>query len=266
MKVFRMVGLSLAAILAAAGPASAQDATQMDPQAMDQAMAQMGEMFPVVPLTADEQQRLPAARAIVGRIMPEGTMGELMGSMFENIMGPMTQIATTDPKGAFLAVTGIEATSQNMTDEQVIEALTLLDPAWRERREAEAEIMPQVMTRLMTDMEPAMRAAMSEMYAVYFDETELADIDAFFATPSGATYARESFRMSSDPRMIGTMMQQMPTMMSGFMEMGEQMQQATAHLPQKRSWDTLDANDRARLSQLTGIDPEELSLMLSATD
>lgn len=108
-----------------------------------------------------------------------------------------------------------------------------------------------------------MRSAMSELYAVYFDAGELADIDAFFSTPSGASYARQSFRMSSDPRMVGAMMQEMPTMMGAFMEMGEEMKQATANLPQKRSWADLDASQRARLSELTGYAEEDLEYLLS---
>ncbi len=40
-----------------------------------------------------------------------------------------------------------------------------------------------------------------------FDGTELNDIEAFFLTPSGSSFARDkSFAMSSDPRIIGASM------------------------------------------------------------
>lgn len=266
MKTLRRLALPVAAILSATSPAAAQDTgTGSMEQAMDQTMAQLGEMFPVVPLTAEEQARLPAARGVVERIMPPGTMGEIMGSMFDNIMGPMTRMATQSATTALVQTLGIEPAAA-MSEEQAAAALGLIDPAWKERREREAEIMPQVMTRVMTDMEPTMRAAMSELYAVYFDVEELADIDAFFATPSGASYARKSFRMSSDPRMMGAMMKEMPAMMGAFMAMGEEIERASADLPQKRSWADLDAAQRARLSELTGYDSEDLQYLLSEGD
>lgn len=146
MKFVRNLALPLAAIVALASPAAAQDAASEE---MDQVMAQMGEMFPVVPLTAEEQSRLPAAQAIVARIMPDGTMGELMGSMFENFMGPMTKIATDNPSAAFAEILGFDPSEEGLSEEQAAEALALVDPAWRERREREAEIMPEIMTRVM---------------------------------------------------------------------------------------------------------------------
>ena len=267
MKSVRALVLPLAALLFAASPAAAQETdTETMEQAMDQTMAQLGEMFPVVPLTAEEQARLPMAQAIVARIMPEGTMGELMGSMFDNIMGPMTKLAGDDPVAAFMSTTGIDAAEQGMSETQASEALALLDPAWKVRIERQAEIMPRMMTRLMTDMEPAMRTAMSELYAVYFDERELADIGAFFATESGATYARQGFRMSSDPRLMGAMMEQMPAMMTAFMGMAGELEQATADLPSVRLWKDLDDGERVRLSELTGLAPHILEFVLSETE
>ena len=267
MKTLRRLALPLAAILSATAPAAAQEAdTEPMEQAMDQTMAQLGEMFPVVPLTADEQARLAVARGVVERIMPPGTMGELMGSMFDNMLGPMTKLAGDNPNAAFLSKTGIDAAAQGMTETQTSEALALLDHVWKERIEREAKIMPRMMTRLMTDLEPAMRTAMSELYAVYFDERELADIDAFFSTESGATYARESFRMSSDPRLMGAMMEQMPVMMTALMGMAGEMEQATADLPPVRHFKDLDAGQRTRLSELTGLPSQELEIILSETE
>ena len=109
-------------------------------------------------------------------------------------------------------------------------------------------------SRMMTAMEPVMREAMSQLYAINFDTGELADIDAFFSTESGAAYARKSFTMASDPRMTAMMMQAMPGMMGSFAEIEADMAGAVADLPPVRTYADLDAAQRARLAELTGLE------------
>ena len=76
-------GLTLAvAQIAAPAPLLAQET---DPSAaeIDAAMAQLSGMFTVDPLTDEQQERLPQAARIIDRMIPEGTLPEMMGSMFE---------------------------------------------------------------------------------------------------------------------------------------------------------------------------------------
>ena len=110
------------------------------------------------------------------------------------------------------------------------------------------------MGKMMTATEPVMREAMSQLYAINFDTRELADIDAFFSTESGAAYARKSFTMASDPRMTGAMMQAMPEMMGSFAEIEADMAAAVADLPPVRTYADLDAAQRARLAERSGLE------------
>lgn len=242
-----------AASLAWAAPAVAQDAAEDEA-----ALAMMAELFEVEPLTAEQQARLPAAEAIVGKILPPGTMGEVMGAMFDRILDPLMALATQPSEAAAASQLGVEPDLLELDAEQSAEVLALLDPAWSERQERTMGVTQAAIGRMMTAMEPAMRTAMAELYAVNFDERELADIDAFFSTETGAAYARKSYAMASDPRLMGAMMQSMPQLMGSFAEMEADLAAAVADLPPPRGYADLGQQDRARLAALTGLGPEEI--------
>lgn len=78
----------LAALTIAPQPLAAQEA---DPSAeadeMQQAMEMLGAMFPAEPLTADHEGRLPQATRIMATIIPEATLAEMAGSMFDKMLG-----------------------------------------------------------------------------------------------------------------------------------------------------------------------------------
>ena len=108
-----------------------------------------------------------------------------------------------------------------------------------------------------------MRSVMAEMYAIHFNAEELAGIDAFFATPIGASYARKSFSMTSDPRLMGAMMQSMPEMMGDMGEIEAEIAAATADLPPARGYADLSEGERARLAELLGLTAEDMEWQLN---
>ena len=238
-----------------AAPVQAQDdAAGPDAEMMEA----MRTMFPVEPLTAEELSRLPMARSIIDKMIPPGTLGEMMGGMFDQMFGPLMQMATSNPTGDVARQLGVEASDLELDEEQAVELAGILDPAWRERNEAMANVMPELMKGMMATMEPPMRKAMSEAYAIYFTEQELADIDAFFSTPTGLSYARKSFAMGSDPRILGASMEALPAMMESMADIEAQMEAATAALPAAKGWGDLSPAERARISELTGLEQSEI--------
>ena len=245
--------------LAWAYPAAAQDEPAEDESALggDFLGAMMG-LFAPEPLTAEQEARLPAAQAIVARIVPPGSMGEMMSSMFDGMLGPMMNLAAQPSNAEAAKQLGFESYEIELDTEQSAEVLALLDPAWNERQERTMAATKGAVGKMMTAMEPVMREAMSQLYAINFEARELADIDAFFSTESGAAYARKSFAMTSDPRMTGAMMQAMPAMMGSFAEIEADMAAAVADLPPARTYADLDAAQRARLAELTGLEQGEI--------
>ena len=89
-------------------------------------------------------------------------------------------------------------------------------------------------------------------------DRELDDIDAFFSTESGLSYARKSFAMSSDPRIIAASMESLPTIMGSLGEFETDLAAAAADLPEPRTFAELSAEERARLAELLGWSVEEL--------
>nr|WP_298924789.1 hypothetical protein [uncultured Erythrobacter sp.] len=271
-RTFLSATAALAAFTLTPAPALAQDGDeqvsvaegeQAGADELEQAMAMLSGMFPVEPLTADQETRLPLAEQIVAKMIPEGTLGEMMEGMMGDMLGPMMQMgpkASTTTVAEQIGVTGFEIT----LDEAEAAALaSIFDPAWEERSERQAAILPALMRDMMTAMEPGMRKAMSELYAINFTSVELSEIDAFFSTETGANFARKSFTMSSDPRVMSASMEALPQMMGQLANLETQMAEATADLPEKRSFADLTGAEKAQVAEATGLTIAEIEENLS---
>lgn len=256
--------------LSAAAPISAQtggyDETSAEAAELEAAMAKLGEMFATEPLTAEQEARLPAASRIVALMIPEGTMGEIMGTMLDDMLGPMMEMGPPPSRMTVAQGLGVNRFELELTDEQAAELAGLFDPAWQERQAREMAVMPAIMREMMTAMEPPLRKAMSELYAIRFSDTELAEIEAFFSTETGRRYARESFAMASDPRTMSASLEALPMMMQRMEDIEARIEAATADLPAKRDYDALGAEERARISDLTGLSQEEIRANLAGSE
>lgn len=255
--------LAMALLAFAARPALAQDSTPAPHAAKEKSddaavMASLTSMFAVEPLTAEQQERLPLARQVVDKMMPPGTYGEMMGSMFDKIIGPMRRNLDGASSSEVAKQLGVESNAIALDSDQAGEVATLLDPAWRERRKARMAAVEGGLNKMMAAMEPSIRDALTEAYAVHFDRKELTDIDAFFSTESGAAFARRSFTMASDPRFVGATMKALPHAFGALGEIESAARAATADLPPLRSWSDLSPAEQARLAKLTGLAPAAL--------
>ena len=227
-------------------------------QEAEQAFAMLGGMFEVEPLTPEQEARLPLAREIVQKVLPEGAMMEVMGSTFDGMLGPITEMANEDTGAALALALGYRPGELGLDEDRTAEVLGIVDPAWRDRNAAMSAATQAMMTDMMAHMEPVMRDVMGELYAIYFTETELADINAFFATESGSSYARQSYAMSGDPRIMAAMFEDPEFLMSAVMEMPAAMERAMADIPQARSYEDLSPRARERLIAITGLSAEQL--------
>lgn len=237
-----------------------------DAQGMDQVAAMFGGMFPAEPLTPEQVARLPQATRIIARMIPDGTMSELMGTMYDKMLGPIMAATDAPADEVVRKGVGIGPAALDLSPAQTAELAGLFDPAYAERHEREKALMPQLMRDVMTAMEPTMRKAMSELYAIHFTQKELDDVEAFFLTESGTAYARKSFSMSSDPRIVSATMESLPQMMAAFAAMEQKVKDATADLPATRSFADLSKAEKARVSKITGYPVPEIEAMLAETE
>ncbi len=246
------------ATLLFASPAAAQDDAEMAQ------MAALASIFETEPLTPEQEARLPLARQIVEKVLPEGAMMDVIGSTFERMLGPIMEMANSDTNAALAGALGYSASELAVDEAESAEILAIVDPAWRERNDAMASMTQAMMADMMTAMEPVMRGVMAELYAIYFDETQLADIDAFFSTPSGLSYARQSYAMASDPRIMSAMFSNPDVVFGTIGEMPERMEEGLADIPAARSFVDLSAAEQARLMALTGLSKAELRDAMAA--
>ena len=121
------------------------------------------------------------------------------------------------------------------------------------------EVLTLRMGGMFSAMEAPMREGLSKAYAVRFDEGQLADIAAFFATPTGREYARESMALFADPQVMQASMQALPAMMNGFGDIESAMREAMAALPAERGYGDLTGAQRQRMAELLDVDPAQLA-------
>lgn len=251
----------LAAPLALAGqPLAAAEEAETEQAEM---LGLLAETFDAQPLTSEQQARLPAATALIDRIVPQGTMQEIMRSMFDGMLDPLMKLAA-DAKPDLVDFIGRDADDLGLTSEQVAEIAEIVDPRWRERQQRTMAWTQTMIGQLMTAMEPAMKRGMAEAYAVHFTAAELDGIAAFFATDIGATYAQKSYKLNSDPRIMAAVMGEMQTMFATFAAMLEQLETELADLPPQKDFEALDAAERQRIMALTGLDEEALHAAMIA--
>lgn len=259
------------ALLATPVSLAAQDDAATGPvnTAVEEEMAAMTEMFAGLftaePLTPDQEARLPAAEQLVAKIIPPGTMGEMIDKLMGGVLEPM-MAAAPEAQIALAKQIGTEAYALDLTDEQASELASLFDPVWAERQQREAAMIPAMMRDMVALMEPGMRKAMAELYAIRFSQSELAEIDAFFSTNTGGKYARESFLMASDPRIMASSMEALPALMGSVGDMEKRMADSVADLPAVRSFGEFSPEERAKVAAMTGLTVEEIEANLQASE
>jgi hypothetical protein len=229
-------------------------------------MAALIEATTPAPLTAEQQARLPQARALMELVLPPGSYSELIGGMFGTMATPFpaTTVSAQDVVARRLGL--IDEEMAGVSEEAAVLAAALLDPAWQEREQRQAEAMPRIMVDVMGHIEAPMREAMAELYAINFSEEELADVAAFFATPSGAAYASRSYTMASDPRLSQAMLSVLPAVMGEMEGMMAQLEAVTADLPPERQYSDLTDTQRKQLARLVGLSEEQLQATFQSFD
>lgn len=185
-----------------------------------------------------DPERLALAKQAVAAIIPPGTMQKVM----KDSMGGMEEMMLKgmfDMKGSDLGVDG------EGKDKTLREAMAEKDPHFEERLRITNRVMAEEMGVIFTRLEPRMVEGMSRAYARRFTVAELTEINRFFASPAGASFARQSFELMSDPEMMSEMMAFMPEMMKEMPAIGEKLKKATAHLPPPPKEDEADEEAEA---------------------
>ncbi|MEM6476978.1 MAG: DUF2059 domain-containing protein [Pseudomonadota bacterium] len=277
MRKFGLFAAPVAFAFAAATPLAAQDDDVTETVSIEESeesgaedieamMGLLGALFQVEPLTPEQEARLPIAQSVAEKMIPEGALGEMMGTLMKDIMDPFTSLGPPPANATVSKGLGISLFELDLTEEQTAEVAALLDPAFEVRSKREMEAFPQMLSSIMSVMEPSMREAMAELYAIRFEDSELTELNTFFATPLGEKFASESFKMAADPRLMVAGMEALPQLLGTVSDMESAIEAATADLPEKRAFADLPASEKARISELTGLSAEEIEARISEAD
>ena len=255
----RFFAAGAAAALMLSAPVSAQEAGESE--SMAGLFAALETAFAAQPLTSEQEARLPAAGQAVAKLVPEGTMARMMRRVLGEVLNPMVSTIMSGGMGTgdIAKATGIPLEDLAALDGTSRQEITeILDPHFEERGRVMINHMTGAMGDMYGQLEPYMREGLTRAYAARFDEQQLADINAFFATPSGEYFATESLMVYSDPQAMSAMMRGMPLIMEAMPAILAGMEQAQESLPPVRNYEALEDAERARLSQLLGISGEDL--------
>lgn len=231
---------------------------QDDALAMAMVTAMLSTMFEPEPLTAEAEARLPAATSVASSLVPEGVYGEMMGQMMDSFLAPIFKMAGTEggmSASDISTYTGVEGEALDaLTDEQRAELTGIFDPVYETRERAKFDGIIAGVNTIFGVLEPGVREGLARAYASKFEESELLELQAFFATPVGAKYSSQNLLLNSDPQVIAGVMRTIPSLIEQLPTLKESFENAEAGLPEPRRYDDLTPAEQRRASELLGVD------------
>lgn len=250
-----------AALMLSSSPAMAQDLGDIFGPGPNP-ITMFKEIFKAEPLSPAEEARLPAAQQVAGSLLPPGAYGKLLedsfSPMLERILGMVEQDrATRAARLTKLSKYDLEGLDQTKLDA----IIAMLDPKADERNQQVVDFIFAELAAAMVKIEPYYRDGLARAYARHFDAAQLAEINAFFATPTGKLYASRSLAMNVDPQVMATIPDMIPVIVGHVAEAGTRFVLATDTIPQARKVDDLSPAERARLLGLLGLSEEEYSTL-----
>lgn len=167
--------------------------------------------------------RLTIADKVVARLVPQGTYLRMMRDAFPQMMDAMI--------ARMSGMTAADLGEKDKSGKTLEQLAAEKDPAFRERMKIMTRVMGEEMGTLMNKLEPRVRVALGRSFARRFTLQQLNDLDAFFATPSGAAFAKDYLLTFMDPEMMQEMSAAMPEMMRAMPAIMQRVEKETAHLP-----------------------------------
>ena len=234
---------------------------------------------PAQPEATSDPARVAAAERTVDFVFPVGSYERLMRGTLDKLTGSvLTTMMGLSPRK--LGTTG--NTDDESADTPFSQLANEADPYFEERMRLSMNVVTDEMIALMTEAEPAVRAALTGSYARRYTVAQLADMNAFFATPTGTVFARDYLLIYSDPEMIEAMQAFVPRMLEQLPTLEAKVAAATAHLPPapgamaaddgEEADDAFDdpdrwsARDRARVDRLDAASTSATQAWLNAME
>ena len=231
--------------------------------------AMIGKMFDIGGESAPiDPVQLKLAESTAAKLLPNGSMKAMMTKMFETFVTPLMNALPEMSSGEIMIKTGIyEGDVETLDDEKRKTITAILDPARKDRGKQMIEAITPLLDETMALMEPPMRTGISRAYARKFSAEQLRQINGFFATPTGAAFAAESYPLQADPEVMRAMFKAMPELLKTLKAKGPSLDTEMKKLPKERTLTDLTDAEMAALAKLLNVEPiklEEQRVVMSA--
>ena len=205
---------------------------------------------------APDPVHLSLARRTVDYVFPVGTYARIMSGAMDRIMDSALDSVTHMPLKSLAGLGG--ANAAKLGSGTLAEIVEIYDPAYKQRMPIMTRAIMTDMIGLMTQLEPEIRDGLARAYASKFDEKQLGELNAFFATPTGKAYAADSYVIMTSPEVTAKMQAFMPKMMQQMPAIIEKAKTATASLPAPRRYSDLTEAEKDKLAGLLGLSRADL--------
>ena len=188
----------------------------------------MLKMFDAVfpPQPAPDPRRLPLAHVTALALLPPDAMGDAVGGMMDNMVDRFLKLSESD----LPARTGAKAATPADT-RTLRESMIAKDPYFDERMRLTRAAAVSEFKRFSAVLEPRLRDGIARGVARRFDQRQLTEINAFFATDSGAALGRHFLGLWFDPDLMRSSIAAMPELIALMPGSMQRISAATAHLP-----------------------------------
>lgn len=180
----------------------------------------------VAPAAAPDPARLAAAEKAVAALVPKGIYLKMMRDQFPQMMDAMM----AQMMGKTADELGVPA-AEGDGGKTMGEAAASADPHFQERMKIMTRVMSEEVGLVFDKIEPRVRTGLSRAFARRYTTAQLGELNAFFATPTGAIFADQYLLTFMDPEVMQEMMAATPEMIKAMPEMMKKVEVATAHLP-----------------------------------
>lgn len=190
-------------------------------------LAFMDKMFP--PQPDPDPVRLALARTSVTAMWPDGAYGKMM----TGFMGTMFDRAMTMKGSDFATLGGARAgaAASGKSDLSLHDQAVAKDKYFDQRMAAIRSAIGEEINKVSLIIDPRIRDGLARSMARRFDQHQLADINAFFATPSGRALAGQYVQVWFDPDMMRSLFGAMPEMMKLMPEIMQKVKAANDQFP-----------------------------------
>ena len=193
----------------------------VDPMAAMAAMMKMFDKF--LPASPEpDPVRLSVARGTALTMFPNGAYAEAMTGFLDRTAERVLAMSEADLAAMFPEDAGEKKKSKKpLSTEPLRMKLAREEPNFDAKFAAIRAFAGTMLTKLGNAAEPKFREGMARAMARKFDSAQLAEINAFLATRTGASYGRHAVGMWFEPDVMRGMFEMFPEMVKMMPELAE---------------------------------------------